>query len=49
MTCDNARCKRQLAVDHVTLITTAHVRRFCCVECIAEGQQAALDAIMEEA
>jgi len=43
--CENTRCGRKLAVDHVTLVTTAHVRRFCCVECIHEGQQAVYDYI----
>ena len=39
-TCANSRCRAALGVDHVTLVTTVHVRRFCSVECIAEGQQA---------
>jgi hypothetical protein len=43
--CANARCRALLAADHVTLVTTAHVRRFCSVECIAEGQQAHHEAI----
>ena len=38
--CANLRCRSPLDVDHVTLITTAHVRRFCSVECITEGQAA---------
>lgn len=38
--CANARCQVELGVDHVTLTTTAHVRRFCCVEHIADGQDA---------
>lgn len=38
--CANARCQAELSTDHVTLTTTAHVRRFCCVEHIAEGQAA---------
>lgn len=39
MRCANAACAQLLDVDHVTLVTTCHVRRFCCVECIAEGQR----------
>lgn len=45
LVCENKRCGRKLSVDHVTLVTTAHVRRFCCVECIHEGQQAFHDYI----
>ena len=37
--CENPKCNNKLNVDHVTLITTCHVRRFCSVECIAESQQ----------
>lgn len=44
--CDNARC-REPAGD-VVLITTAHVRWFCSVECVAKGQGAHVDAIMAE-
>lgn len=44
-TCANSRCRAPLPVDHVTLVTTRHVRRFCTVECIAEGQRANYDAI----
>lgn len=36
--CENPSCDVELGVDHVTLITTAHVRRFCSVECIAISQ-----------
>ena len=36
--CANPLCRSILEVDHVTLVTTAHVRRFCSVRCIAEGQ-----------
>lgn len=39
-TCANLRCKRTLGRDHVTLVTTAHMRRFCSVLCITEGQRA---------
>lgn len=38
--CANADCRAELERDHVTLITTLHVRRFCSVECIADGQRA---------
>lgn len=38
--CANLSCTAALHSDHVTLTTTTHVRRFCSVECIHEGQQA---------
>lgn len=38
--CANNRCTVPLNVDHVTLVTTGHVRRFCSVECVAEGHEA---------
>lgn len=38
--CSNLECCEALGRDHVTLITTAHVRRFCSVECVAAGQRA---------
>jgi len=38
--CANLNCRRRLEVDHVTLITTTHMRRFCSVDCIVEGQTA---------
>lgn len=37
--CENPACDRPLRVDHVVLVTTKHVRRFCSVECIHESQQ----------
>lgn len=43
--CANVECRAKLERDHVTLITTLHVRRFCSVECIADGQRAHHDAI----
>lgn len=45
--CANPACRRPLAVDHVTLVTTAHVRRFCSVDCIADGQRAIREAIVQ--
>ena len=38
--CANRKCGRELTRDHVIMITTMHMRRFCSVECIAEGQRA---------
>jgi hypothetical protein len=38
--CANIECCEELGRDHVTLITTAQVRRFCSVDCIAAGQRA---------
>jgi hypothetical protein len=35
--CENPDCDAQLYPDHVTLITTEHVRRFCTVECLVES------------
>ena len=46
--CANERCRTRLGVDHVTLATTNHVRRFCSVDCISEGHEALLDAIMAD-
>jgi hypothetical protein len=33
----NMNCRRSLEDDHVTVITTTHMRRFCSVDCVAEG------------
>ena len=38
--CANLKCRKPLGQDHVTLLTTTHLRRFCDVECITEGKQA---------
>jgi hypothetical protein len=38
--CANIECCEELGRDHVTLVTTAQVRRFCSVDCIAAGQLA---------
>ena len=38
--CANIECCEELDRDHVTLVTTAEVRRFCSVDCIAGGQRA---------
>jgi len=38
--CANIECCDELGRDHVTLITTAQVRRFCSVDCITAGQRA---------
>lgn len=37
--CANLRCRRPVGGDHVTLLTTAHMRRFCDVDCVAQGDQ----------
>ena len=44
--CANLLCAAPLDVDHVVLITTVHVRQFCSVECIHEGQEARYDALL---
>lgn len=41
--CANPLCRVPLGVDHVTLVTTAHVRRFCWVGCIEPGRRASDD------
>lgn len=46
--CANARCRAPLSTDHVIMLTTKHMRRFCSVECIAEGQQAEYERIAEQ-
>jgi hypothetical protein len=46
--CTNPKCQLPIGVDHVTLVTTCHVRRFCSVECIAESQKAHYDQIMND-
>lgn len=33
-----------LDVDHVTLVTTVHVRRFCTMECLVESFHLAREA-----
>lgn len=48
-TCANLRCLQQLTRDHVVMTTSAHLRRFCSVECIGEGQQAWTETIYENA
>jgi hypothetical protein len=45
MTCENPACKYELRADHVTLVTTKHVRRFCSVECLVESHKAHLEAV----
>lgn len=47
--CANIECCEELGRDHVTLITTAQVRRFCSVECITAGQRADQLAIGQHA
>lgn len=47
--CANTRCRRPLGVDHVTMTTTVHLRRFCSVECIIDGFEAHREQIYAEA
>lgn len=35
--CADLSCQRELQRDHVTLLTTTQLRRFCTVECITHG------------
>ena len=35
--CENPDCEYELGPDHVTLVTTAHVRRFCSLECLVNS------------
>jgi hypothetical protein len=38
LTCDNEACRRSIdPVDYVTVVTTAHVRRFCDMYCVLVG------------
>ena len=46
--CANPDCRTELVVDHVTMTTTTHVRRFCSVDCIADGLQAVRELIAQE-
>jgi hypothetical protein len=46
--CANQRCNKPLEADHVIMLTTMHMRRFCCVECIAEGQRAHIERILAD-
>jgi hypothetical protein len=49
--CENPRCGCVLEIDHVTLLTTEHVRRFCTVDCVAIGyaEQAYINAMVANA
>jgi hypothetical protein len=48
--CHNMNCQRPLTDrDPVVMITSAHIRWFCCVECIGEGNAAHIRAIVDEA
>jgi hypothetical protein len=49
LACANIRCDRDLDVDHVTVTTTAHVRRFCSMHCVVEGFQAHQDQLYADA
>jgi hypothetical protein len=46
--CANPACRAHLGTDHVTLVTTCHVRRFCSVECITEGHRLVLNETWEQ-
>jgi hypothetical protein len=46
--CANTRCGEALDVDHVTLVTTTHVRRFCSMRCVVEGHLAHVEALVAE-
>jgi hypothetical protein len=47
--CANLECQAVLGIDHVTLTTTRHIRRFCTVDCIGEGQQAWRNVLFAQA
>lgn len=38
--CANPSCREPLGPDHVLLVTTAHARHFCSVECVEPARQA---------
>jgi hypothetical protein len=46
--CANPYCQAPLGADHVILLTTMHMRRFCTVECIAVGKKAHDEEIWRE-
>jgi hypothetical protein len=46
--CENSACGRKLSVDHITVVTTFHVRRFCTMECVVEGFQNHRAALLRE-
>jgi hypothetical protein len=46
--CANLNCQKELKIDHVILLTTMHMRRFCSVECITEGQIAHYENLAQE-
>lgn len=39
MNCVNPRCKAELEADHVLLVTTTKIRRFCHVGCLIESHE----------
>jgi hypothetical protein len=45
MNCENPFCNDPLRADHVTLVTTGHVRRFCTVECLIDSFYHNLDVL----
>jgi hypothetical protein len=47
--CENPTCKNKLSADHITLVTTAHVRRFCYMDCLIESYYRHLSAGAVEA
>lgn len=46
--CENPLCHEALKVDHVTVITTAHVRRFCDLECVVCSVEECWRSILSE-
>ena len=47
MRCENENCKHLLSADHVIVVTTKHVRRFCCLECVVEGFELHMDKLIK--
>jgi hypothetical protein len=45
--CENENCKNLLSADHVSVVTTQHVRRFCSMECVVESFQLHMDKLIK--
>ena len=45
--CENPECAVFLDADHITLITTHHVRRFCSMKCVERSHHLAQEDYLE--
>jgi len=46
--CANPDCRLPLTADHVILITTRHLRRFCGLPCVVKGYELSIERWMRE-